>query len=59
MRYSNIQINNNIRRVLEEGKSNEDALDLFLMMNMMNDLETEHSFVMKGPSPSAMTMLMV
>ena len=59
MRYSNIQINNNIRRVLEEGKSNEDALDLFLMMNMMNDLETEHSFVMKGPSPSDVHMNLI
>ena len=45
MRYSNKQINNNIRRVIEEGKSNHDALDLFLRMNMMNDLGTERSFV--------------
>lgn len=52
MKYSNIQINNNIRKVLHEGKSNDDALDLFLMMNMMNDLGPERSFVMKGPSPS-------
>ena len=52
MRYSNRQINNNIHRVLEEGKSNDDALDLFLMMNMVNDIGTERSFVMKGPSPS-------
>ncbi len=52
MRYSNKQINNNIRRVLEEGKSNHDALDLFLRMNMMNDLGTERSFVKKRPSPS-------
>ena len=56
MRYSNKQINNNIRRVIEEGKSNDDALDLFLMMNMMNDLGTERSFVMKGPSPSDVHM---
>ena len=47
MRYSNIQINNNIRSVLEDGKNNDDALDLFLMMNMMNDLGTERSFVKK------------
>ena len=52
MRYSNKQINNNIRRVLEEGKSNHDALDLFLRMNMMNDLGTERSFVKKRLSPS-------
>ena len=38
MQYSKVQINNNIRRLLEEGRSNDDALDFFLMMNMMNDL---------------------
>ena len=59
MRYSNILINNNIRRVLEEGKSNDDALDLFLMMNMMNDLGTERSFVKKGPSPSDIHMNLI
>ena len=59
MRYSNIQINNNIRRVLEDGKSNDDALDFFLMMNMMNDLGTERSFVMKGPSPSDVHMNLI
>ncbi len=59
MRYSNKQINNNIRRVLEEGKSNDDALDHFLMMNMMNDLKTESSFVMKGPSPSDVHMNLI
>ena len=48
MRYSNKQINNNIRRVLEDGKNNDDALDLFLMMNMMNDLGTERSLLRKG-----------
>ena len=59
MRYSNKQINNNIRRVLEEGKSNDAALDLFLMMNMMNDLETERSFVTKSPSPSDVHMNLI
>lgn len=59
MKYSNILINNNIRRVLEEGKSNDDALDLFLMMNMMNDLGTERSFVVKGPSPSDVHMNLI
>ena len=59
MRYSNKQINNNIRRVLEEGKSNDAALDLFLMMNMMNDLGTERSFVKKGPSPSDIHMNLI
>lgn len=59
MKYSNILINNNIRRVLEEGKSNDDALDLFLMMNMMNDLGSERSFVKKGPSPSDVHMNLI
>ena len=59
MRYSNKQINNNIRRVLEDGKNNDDALDLFLMMNMMNDLGTELSFVKKGPSPSDIHMNLI
>ena len=59
MKYSNILINNNIRRVLEEGKSNDDALDLFLMMNMMNDLGTERSFVKKGPSSSDVHMNLI
>ena len=59
MRYSNKQINNNIRRVLEDGKNNDDALDLFLMMNMMNDLGTERSFVKKGPSPSDILMNLI
>ena len=45
MEYSNVQINNNICRALEEGRSNDDALDLFLMMNMTNDLGTERPFV--------------
>ena len=56
MQYTKLQINNNIRKVLEEGKSNEDALDLFLMMNMENDLGPENLFIMKGPSPSEVHM---
>ena len=59
MRYSNIQINNRIRRVLEGGKSNDDALDLFLMMNMMNDLGAERPFVRKGPLPSDIHMNLI
>ena len=56
MQYSKIQINNSIRRVLEEGGSNDDALDLFLHMNMVNDLGPEHPFITKGPSPSDVHM---
>ena len=56
MQYSKIQINNSIRRVLEEGGSNEDALDLFLHMNMVNDLGPERPFITKGPSPSDVHM---
>ena len=52
MRYSKVLIGNNIRRALEEGKSNADALDLFLMMNMVNDLPNERPSITKGPSPS-------
>ena len=59
MRFSKLQINNNIRRVLEEGKSNDDALDVFLMMNMLNDLETGRSFVVKVPSPSDVHMNLI
>lgn len=59
MQYTNIQITNNIRRVLEEGKSNDDALDLFLKMNMENDLGPERSFITKGPSPSDVHMNLI
>lgn len=52
MQYTTLQIKNNIRKVLEEGYSNEDALDLFLKMNMLNDLGPERPFILKGPSPS-------
>ena len=56
MQYTKSQMNNNIRRVLEEGGSNDDALDLFLKMNMVNDLGPERPFCMKGPSPSDVHM---
>lgn len=59
MQYTNIQITNNIRRVLEEGKSNDDALDLFLKMNMENDLGPERSFITKEPSPSDVHMNLI
>ena len=52
MQYSKVQINNNIRRLLEEGRSNDDALDFFLMMNMKNDLGPERPFITNVPSPA-------
>lgn len=52
MLYTKVQINNNIRRLLEEGKSNDDALDFFLKMNMMNDLGPDKPFITKSPSPA-------
>ena len=52
MTYTKVQITNNIRRLLEEGKSNDDALDFFLKMNMMNDLGPERPFITKVPSPA-------
>ena len=59
MRYSKVVIDNNIRKALEEGKSNADALDLFLMMNMVNDLPNERPFITKGPSPSDVHMHLI
>ena len=59
MRYSKVLIGNNIRRALEEGKSNADALDLFLMMNMVNDLPNECPSITKGPSPSDVHMNLI
>ena len=59
MRYSKVIIANDIRRALEEGKNNDDALDLFLMMNMMNDLPNERPFITKGPSPSDVHMHLI
>lgn len=52
MQYTKAQINSNIRRVLEDGRSNDDALDLYLKMNMENDLGPESPFIRMGPSPS-------
>jgi len=59
MQYTKVQINNNIRRVLEDGRSNEDALDLYLKMNMENDLGNERPFIRKGPSPSEIHMNLI
>lgn len=59
MQYTNIQITNNIRKVLEDGRSNEDALDIFLKMNMVNDLSPERPFITKGPSPSDVHMNLI
>ena len=50
--YTKVQINNNISKLLEEGKSNDDAFDFFLKMNMVNDLGPERPFITKGPSPA-------
>ena len=52
MIYSKEQINNSIRKMLEEGRSNDDALDLFLKMKMENNLGPEQAFIKKGPSPA-------
>ena len=59
MQYTKVQINNNIRKAFEEGKGNADALDLFLMMNMVNDLPNERRFATKGPSPSDVHMNLI
>ena len=50
--YTKAQINNNISKLLEEGKSNDVAFDFFLKMNMVNDLGPERPFITKGPSPA-------
>ena len=52
MQYTKAQINSNILKALEAGRSNDDALDLFLKMNMENDLSNERPFIRQGPSPS-------
>lgn len=59
MSYTEKQINKNILRALEEGKSNDDALDLFLMMNMVNDLPNGGKYIPNGPSPSEVHMNLV
>ena len=50
MTYTKAQINNNISKLLEEGKSNDDALHFFLKMKMVNDLGPERPFITKAPS---------
>ena len=47
MEYTKVQINNNIRNLLEEGYSNDDALDFFLRMSMTNDLSCERPLITK------------
>ena len=59
MQYTKVQINNNIRRVLEDGRGNDDALDFYLKMNMENDLGNERPFIRKGPSPSEVHMNLI
>jgi hypothetical protein len=59
MPYTKVQINNNIRRAIENGMSNDDALDLYLKMNMENDLGHERPFIRKGPSPSDVHMNLI
>lgn len=59
MKYTKAQISNNIRSVLEEGRSNEDALDVFLKMNMMNDLSDERPFIRTGPTLSDIHMNLI
>ena len=59
MQYTKVQINNNIRKVLENGRSNDDALDLYLKMNMENDLSSERPFIRKGPTPSDVHMNLI
>ena len=59
MQYTKVQINSNIRRVLEDGRSNDDALDLYLKMSMENDLGPECPFIRMGPSPSDIHMNLI
>lgn len=59
MKYTKAQISNNIRSMLEEGRSNEDALAVFLKMNMMNDLSDERPFIRTGPTLSDIHMNLI
>lgn len=59
MQYTKSQINNNIRRALEDGRSNDEALDLYLRMCMENDLGPERPFTRKGPSPADVHMNLI
>ena len=56
MTYSRQAIRNRVLRVLSEGNSTNDALDMFLMMNMSNDLGEERPFITKGPTLSDISM---
>ena len=51
MEYSKQQINNNIARLLFEGKDNEDALAFFLMMKMVNDLDEKSPYLYQKTTP--------
>ena len=59
MQYTKAQINSNIRKTLEYGRSNDDALDLYLKMNMENDLGPERPFIWKGPSLAEIHMNLI
>ena len=52
MVYTKVQIDNNIRKLLEEGRSNDDLFDFYLKMNMQNDLGPEQAFITKVPTPA-------
>ncbi len=56
MQYTKAQINNNICKLLEEGRSNDYALDFFLKMKMQNDLGPEQPFITKVPTPAEVRM---
>ena len=56
MQYTKVQINNNISKMLEEGRSNDYALDFFLKMKMVNDLGPEQPFVTNVPTPAEVRM---
>ena len=59
MQYTKVQINSKIRRALENGRSNDEALDLYLKMKIENDLGPERPFIRKGPSPSEIHMNLI
>lgn len=51
-KYTKLQISNAVNKMVEEGRSNDDALDFFLKMNMMNDLGPDRPFITNVPSPA-------
>lgn len=59
MIYTKAKIANCILYKLEAGTSNDDALDIYLKMNMMNDLGDEQPHIWKGPSPSDVHMNLI